>query len=134
METQESNILFAIKALRSVTRIIKIAPFVYAIVFIMCMMGYAILSDESASILDLMFYVSPIVCATFILLSYPLKLCNWYRLQVCLPMFPLPFTIIDETIWTFDSIAAIVNLSITTLIFLLSLINTYFVFIRKATR
>lgn len=128
----EPNIIYStINILRKVTKFVKIVPFAYALIFIICMFGYMALSDEASSILDMIFYVSPIVCLTFIWLSYYLKLCNWYRLQVCLPMFPIVPIFIDSYLYEFGAYTAYINLSLTIIIFLLSLINTYFVFVRR---
>lgn len=127
----KEQIIRAIGILRKVTIVVKVAPFIYATIFLLCMIGYVTLSDGVISVLDMLFYVSPITCITFIRLSYLLKLCNWYRLQCCLPMFPLPFIIIDEYVNMFQETAVVVHLSLTIVIFLLSLINTYFVFIKK---
>lgn len=135
MENEEKvsreQILNTILILRNVTLFVKVVPFVYAFLYILCMVVYMFCSDETATIVDMLFYVSPLTCLLFFGLSYTLKFCNWYRLQCCLPMFPLPFTLIDEFVYMFEETAVAVNLSIIVTIFTISLINTYFVFLRK---
>lgn len=133
MENQEDKfekVLSAIGILRNVTRFVKIVPFVYAVLFLLCMMPYWNCDEIILDIIDQCVYVSPIVSLTFIRLSYYLKLCNWYRLQCILPILPFPIVLIDEHIYEFGSMAMWINFVITTLIFLLSLVNAYFVFIR----
>lgn len=134
MESQEDKfekVLFAIGILRNITRFVKIVPFIYALLFLICMIPYWKCSEGILDIIDQCVYVSPIVCLTFIRLSYYLKLCNWYRLQCCLPMFPLPITLIDEHIYELSGVAMQINFAIIILLFLLSLINAYFVFIHS---
>lgn len=134
MENQEDKfekVLYAIGILRNVTRFVKIVPFVYALLFLLCMILYWHCDENILGIIDQCFYVSPIVCLTFIRLSYYLKLCNWYRLQCCLPMFPLPTIIIDESFYEFESEAMYISIVTISVVFLLSLVNAYFVFIHN---
>lgn len=133
METNQDNkhILYAIDILRRTTKFVKLVPFVYALIFLLCMIPYWCCGDETLTIIDECFYISPIVSLTFIRLSYLLKFCNWYRLQCVLPIMPLLIVIIDENIYEFGSEARWINFAITILIFLLSLINAYFVFIKR---
>lgn len=133
METNQDNkhILYAINVLRKTTSFVKLVPFAYALIFLLCMIPYWCCTDETLTILDECFYISPIVSLTFIRMSYLLKLCNWYRLQCALPIIPLPIVIIDENIYEFGSEVRWINFATTILIFLLSLINAYFVFIRN---
>lgn len=134
METKEEkngNVLYAINVLRKATIFVKIVPFIYALIFLVCMIPYWCCSEEVLNVIDECFYISPIVCLTFVRLSYIFKLCNWYRLQCCLPMFPLPIVLIDENIYNFGLELAYINLCLTILIFILSLINAYFVFVKR---
>lgn len=135
MENQENikseKILFAIKTLRDVTAFVKVVPFVYAALFLLCMLVYMFSDNDIMSLLDILFYVSPVTCLTFFRLSFILKFCNWYRLQCCLPMLTTPFTLFDMYICEFVHIGAYINYFTTTLIFTLSLLNTYHVFIKK---
>lgn len=131
METKErEHILTAINILRKITKRVKLAPFIYAVIFLLCMISYWFADEEVLSRLDVLFYVSPMVCLTFVWFSYPLKLCNWYRLQCCLPMLPQPIIYIDENIYEFGCEMAWVYFATFTFIFLLSLLNAYFVFVR----
>lgn len=133
METkgfERDQILTIIDILRKVTKRVKLAPFIYAVIFMACMIIYWFADESILSTLDAIFYISPIVCLTFVWLSYPLKLCNWYRLQCCLPILPLPLIYIDENICEFGVEVAWVNFLIITTIFILSLINAYFVLVR----
>lgn len=128
--SEYTKVLNSIHILRKTTRFVKVVPFVYALLFLLCMCFYFDCSENILDIIDECFYVSPIVCLTFVRLSYLLKFCNWYRLQCCLPMLPLPIVIIDENFYEFGEASMWVNFFLTFAIFFLSLVNAYFVFIR----
>lgn len=135
METRgsisHSEIMKAIKILRNITLAVKVVPFVYAGIYILCMLAYLFCSDETATIVDMLFYVSPITCMLLFFISYILEFCNWYRLQCVLPILPTCNVFVDEYIYTYGQEVAIVNILLAGLIFTLSLVNTYFVFLKK---
>jgi hypothetical protein len=127
---EHKDILALISILRKVTKIVKIYPFVYAVLYALCMIGYLLCSDKVAIVLDQLFYTSPIVVSCNILLSYSLKLCKWHRLQCLLPMFPLIPLFVDYFIFPVSKLAFTINALTIILFFALSLINAYFVFIK----
>lgn len=127
---EHKDILAIVRILRKVTKIVKIYPFVYAVLYALCMIGYLICNDIVSVILDQLFYTSPIVVSCNILLSYSLKLCKWHRLQCLLPMIPLITLLVDVTIYPISKIASTINALTIILLFTLSLINAYFVFIK----
>lgn len=130
---ENRDIIAIVNILRKVTKVVKIYPFVYAILYVFSMVGYILCDDNISIILDQLFYTSPIVVSCNIVLSYALKLCKWHRLQCLLPMFPLIPLVIDYYIYPISRFGAIVNgMSIITLI-VLSLVNAYFVFRRPRT-
>lgn len=124
------DILALVRILRKVTTIVKIYPFVYAVLYALCMIGYLVCDDIVSVMLDQLFYTSPIVVSCNILLSYSLKLCKWHRLQCLLPMFPLIPLFIDYLIFPVSKLAFTINALTIMLLFILSLINAYFVFIK----
>lgn len=126
----DKGILALIRILRKVTTIVKIYPFVYAVLYALCMIGYLVCDDIVSVILDQLFYTSPIVVSCNILLSYSLKLCKWHRLQCLLPMFPLIPLFVDYLIFPVSKLAFTINALTIMLLFILSLINAYFVFIK----
>lgn len=126
-----SHIVAALNILRKVTIATKVAPFIYAGIYLLCMVAY-FLADESVLLFyDMLFYVSPLVIATFIYLSYQFKFCKWYRLQCILPVFPQVLGIIDRYVYQFGEYSACALVVMTALIFVLSLVNIYFTFIKK---
>ena len=124
------DILALVRILRKVTTIVKIYPFVYAMLYALCMLGYLVCDDFVSIMLDQLFYTSPIVVSCNILLSYSLKLCKWHRLQCLLPMFPLIPLFVDYLIFPVSKLAFTINALTIMLLFILSLINAYFVFIK----
>lgn len=118
--------------LRSVTRIVKVSPFLYAAFIIMCAPLYFFCEDSITSIIDNLFYVSPIVMLLFIIMSYQLKFCKWYRLQCVLPFVPQCLGFVDAYVYELNEKAAYAVFITYIAIFLLSLLNTYFVFIRDS--
>lgn len=124
------DILALVHILRRVTKIVKIYPFVYAVLYALCMIGYLVCDDIVSVMLDQLFYTSPIVVSCNILLSYSLKLCKWHRLQCLLPMFPLIPLFIDYLIFPVSKLAFTINALTIMLLFIFSLINAYFVFIK----
>lgn len=129
---EHKDILAIVLILRSLTKIVKIFPFVYALVYIATMICYYCFSDSVATTLDLLFYMSPLTILSLVLLSFNLKLCNWHRLQCCLPLYPITIVFIDEYIISLSRFA-VGNLIATVLLFFItSLINAYFVFIKPS--
>lgn len=116
--------------LRKVTRIVKIAPFVLVSMYMGAMIGYLFFSDIVATTLDTLFYVSPLVIILLWMLSRALKMCNWHRLECVLPLVPQLPIFFDDYISQFDYAGAVVNVCVVGLLFLLSLVNAYFVFIK----
>lgn len=127
---EHKDILAIVRILRKVTKIVKIYPFVYAVLYALCMIGYLFCDDIVSVMLDQLFYTSPIVVSCNILLSYSLKLCKWHRLQCLLPMFPLIPLFVDYLVFPVSKLAFTINALTIILLFALSLINAYFVFIK----
>lgn len=130
MEREERKILGAIQILRRVTKTVKIAPFVLAVLYMLSMIGYMVFSDTIATILDYLFYISPSTIVILLILSKSTKMCVWHRLECMLPMVSMLPALFDNLIIELTNVAAYINASTIALIFLLSLLNAYFVFIK----
>lgn len=124
------DILALVNILRKVTVIVKICPFIYTVLYALCMFGYLSMSESVATILDQLFYTSPIVVVNNLVLSRSLKLCKWHRLECILPIIPLLPLAIDSYICPLNNVAVGVNTAIMTMLCIASLINAYFVFIK----
>ena len=128
------DIIAIVTILRKTTKIVKVYPFIYAMLYIMCMFGYMLFSENVAIILDQLFYTSPIVVSCNIALSYTLKLCKWHRMECSLPLIPMLPLFVDSYIYPLNNIAVGINTTIMIILCLASLINAYFVFIKPNTR
>lgn len=126
---ESKDILAIVKILRNVTTIVKLCPFVLSISYIVLIVGYMSCGEAVSTLLDQIFYTSPLVVAMNLILSRVLKLCKWHRLECSLPLFPLIPLIIDH-IWPISRLGAIVNSGTILLLLICTLINAYFVFIK----
>lgn len=128
--TDQVDILRIVKILRNATKVVKLMPFIYAIVYILCMVGYLLFSDEVATLLDKMFYISPISIVFSLHLSRTLKMCIWHRIECILPLLPTLLVFVDEFIMQFKVLYAYMNVILISFLCTASLINAYFVFIK----
>jgi predicted tellurium resistance membrane protein TerC len=127
---ERGNIQAVVSILRKTTRTVKIAPFVLVTMYMLAMVGYMLFSDVVAATLDTLFYVSPLVVILLWMLSRSLKMCNWHRFECALPLVPQVPIFFDDYINQFDYAGAAVNICVVGLLFLFSLLNAYFVFIK----
>lgn len=128
--TDQIDVLKIVKILRNATKVVKLMPFIYAIVYILCMFGYLLFSDEVATLLDKMFYISPISIVFSLHLSRTLKMCIWHRIECILPLLPTLLVFVDEFIMQFKVLYAYMNVILISFLCIASLINAYFVFIK----
>lgn len=130
MMVEHSDIIAIVRILRRVTTIVKIYPFMYSILYVVCMLVYMFCTDEIATLCDQLFYTSPFMVVCAIGLSYSLKLCKWHRLECVLPLLPFVIILIDEYLYQISMWEAYINTALMIFICILSLINAYFVFIK----
>ena len=120
--------------LRKVTVTVKVFPFLYALIYILAMFAYMVCSEDACTMIDAMFYMSALMVVFLVRLSYCVKLCIWHRLQCCLPLLPQPIIFIDNYVYCFGKTAIMINVWLAIIIFTLSLINAYKVFIKPKMR
>lgn len=126
----KKEILSIIRILQRVTITVKVYPFIYALLYVFCMGAYLFGSETISTILDLLFYTSPVAVVFTLILSKNLKLCKWHRTECVLPMIPLIHLFVDSFIFSLSTISAILNVVTIIVICCLSLVNAYFVFIK----
>lgn len=135
MEKKErENLLMVLNVVRKTTKAIKLFPFIYAVILLITMPLLAYSTIEVTENISSFIYISLLVVIFLIYLSYCVKLCKWHRIQCCLPLLPQITIFIDENIYEFGSEMAIIDFITLAIIFLLSLINTYFVFIKPTQK
>lgn len=131
MEREDHKILGAIQILRKVTKTVKIAPFFLALLYILSLVGYMLFSDTVATIFDYLFYISPTTIFILLILSKATKMCAWHRLECILPIVAMLPALFDSLVMSLSHVAAYVNVCTIIFVFLASLLNAYFVFIKK---
>jgi hypothetical protein len=130
----EKDIIVLVRILKRVTFVVKLTPFVTALILLFAMASYLFGNETVSTILDRMCYVSPLIVAVFLMLSHSLKLCKWHKLETILQLLPLGVGIIDDFVLPLSSVATQINLIITLSILIISFINTYFVFFRHGEK
>lgn len=122
--------LYLIDKLRHITTLIQIAPFIYTGLYLVAIALYFFVSDETATTLDNLLYVSPVITIIFLLASRVLRLCKWHRAACLLPLIAHIPVIIDIHIYELTEVATEVNIATFITISLLLLIAAYNVFMR----
>ena len=126
-----TNIEGAIQILKKATATVKVAPFAFALLYLVALVVYLLFSDTIATMTDLLFYVSPVAVFFNLRMSKIFKMCKWHRLECLLPLLPIVIIFVNGFGFIIPDIAVYVNWSVNLIIFLLSLVNAYFVFIKK---
>lgn len=117
--------------LRHVTVTVKYMPFVFIVAQIIVMLCFLWVDDIETTLLDLAFYVSPLVILFEFILSYLLRLCIWHRLQSSLPLLPVSSVVVDEYIYPLSEIAVDLNFAFVLFLSLSSLVNGYMLFCKR---
>lgn len=125
---------YLFRIVKSVTITVKTFPFFYALGLILFWLVAPILSYDVISTVDSLIFLSAVLVLFLIRLSYCVKLCIWHRLQCALPLIPQAIAQIDEHIYELGEYVSAVNYTTTGIVFTLSLINAYFVFIKPVSR
>lgn len=123
-----------VEILRRVTITVKVFPFFYAAGLILFWLIAPALTDAMLNMVDSTIYLSAIMVLFLIRLSYCVKLCIWHRLQCALPLLPQIVAQVDRCIFKFGFYLATAEVVVMCIIFTLSLVNAYKVFIKPAVR
>lgn len=132
-ETKD-NLKVILAVVRKTTIAIKVFPFLYMVLFLILMPLMAFGSIEMTEDISGLIYMPLVMIIFLVYLSYCVKLCKWHRLQCILPIIPQIVVFIDENIFEFGESFMIVNFVVLLIIFILSLINAYFVFIKPTQK
>lgn len=119
-----------IKRLRSVTLCVQIMPFAYTSLYLVAMIFYLFVDGPIISILDTLFYVSPVVVVQSLVLSNLLKLCFWHKIACTLPIAPQIPVVLDNTVISLSGLAALINITTTMIVAIILLIAAYNVFFK----
>lgn len=128
--TEREKIESVISIVRKATFVVKVLPFVYVFLYAICITMFFFTSDEVQTILDTLFYVSPVQVVFCLILSRTFKLCKWHRRECWLPLVPQVFILMD-TFYPLSEFGSKLNVATVCTLCILSLINAYYTFIKK---
>lgn len=117
--------------MKKATATVKVAPFAFALLYLTALVVYLLFNDTIATVTDMLFYVSPVSVFFNLRMSKIFKMCKWHRLECLLPLLPIVIVFVNGFGFIIPDIAVYVNWSVNLITFLLSLVNAYFVFIKK---
>ena len=123
------RILALIEKLRKITLVVQVAPFIYTGLYILIIVTYLFASESVLSVLDTLFYVSPVVIVVFLVESKVLNLCKWHKLACSLPLLPQIEVAFDRYVYECSLSEAQVLVSLVALMAVLLLVAAYKVFI-----
>ena len=105
---ERSDLEFLIKTLRRTTTAVQVLPFVYSALYIILLSTYQFVPENMQSVMDNLFYVSPVCMVAFLILSKTLRLCKWHKTACIIPFIPQAVNIIDCHVVMLSENAAIV--------------------------
>ena len=118
-----------ILVLRRATRLVKILPFVYLLVFTAYMLMCSFVPDAVLCALDGLLVVSPAVSGLFVVLSRMFNLCRWHIAACLIPTASNVEGFIDGFLVTLTSpevIAINLAIGVGSLLFLISANNHFY--------
>ena len=122
------NLKGLIEKLRQVTLAVQLMPFFYTLLYLISMICYWSANDLILTIMDSLFYISPIVVVQFLVLSRALRLCIWHKVACTLPIVPQVAVLLDGTVITFSENSAKLSIVLMALMSAVLLFAAYKVF------
>lgn len=114
--------------MRNATLAVQIIPFVYSFIYILILLSYGDVSEDTAVVLDTLFYISPLQIVGFLILSRVLRLCKWHRMACLLPIFPQAISFVDYYIIELTEVEGYLTNMTTVVMSALLLFSAYKVF------
>lgn len=105
------------------------APFVYALGYIVILLIYNTASDIILDVLDDLFYISPVVIIVNLVYSRILKFCVWHKVACLLPIIPEAANLCDPFFVEYSlAHVQIINITvgITSILFIISAYRVFF--------
>lgn len=120
--------------LRKTTRIVKLLPFIYLVVFLLYLLVDVLCGEWLACFIEAIAIVSPSVTVVLLAVSRVFSLCRWHRTACIIPMLSRAEGVIDNYLFTFTQTEIIAIDVVVFLLCSLFLINAYkhFFYGRKA--
>lgn len=123
------RVYVALGIARRATVFVKVLPFLYTAAYFVCSLAYFVTDEKTQTVLDMMFYTSPLSVISAVILSLIFRLCVWHRIECALPLLPHAAVIYD-TFCPLGENSAKAGIAVTGVIFMFSIINAFFVFSR----
>lgn len=120
-----------LNVLRRATILVKVMPFAFVLFYLVGITSYMYLPDVAIRWVDLSFYISPASVIYSLLLSKVFKLCKWHRRECVLPLLGIISIAINDFVIEYGAYGELANWILIITILSFSLINAYFVFIKK---
>lgn len=130
MESREESVKKLIDRLRNVILATQVIPFVYSMLYIITLVTYNLFGDEMKTVLDMLFYVSPVAILSFLVLSRVLHLCKWHRSACIIPLIPQIVSFFDYYIISFEEVYVHVFNGTIIVMSILLLVAAYNVFLK----
>lgn len=127
-EREQLDLQGIVSILRQATKFVQLAPFLYAVVFILSLCLYFIGNDALSKWLDTLFYASPIFIGFALILSRLFRLCKWHRRACLIPLFPQIVGIVNYYIVELPMSVVFINLCVVIICTVLFLLSAYKVF------
>lgn len=114
--------------MRNATLAVQIIPFVYSFIYILILLSYGKVTEDTAVVLDTLFYISPLQIVGFLILSRVSRLCKWHRMACLLPIFPQAISFVDYYIIELTEVEGYLTNMTTVVMSALLLFSAYKVF------
>lgn len=125
---ERTGIKKLIGVLHRITRAAQIIPFVYSAMYIVVLFTYNFAPERILTILDILFYVSPVVIAAHLVYSHILELCKWHRAACVIPLAPQVLNVFDSYVMILTENEVLVFNLLVVFMTILLLVSAYKVF------
>lgn len=119
-----------VNTLRYVTTAVQVLPFIYSALYIIALAVAFFAPEEIVRVFDSLFYVSPVVVATFLILSRVLRLCAWHRTACLMPALPRVVSFVDYYIVELSEDLAELNILVFGAMAVILLVAAYNIFFK----
>lgn len=114
-----------VKILRRITRTVQIAPFVYLLLILVCLLTESVLPDWALRVFDNLLNVPVYAPIGFLFLGRMLKLCSWFRTACLLPFTTRIEGYVDSFVYTFTQNEVVIVNAVTAVVFLAFVFFTF---------
>ena len=125
------NEISVIKKYKKLRTFIKVLPFIYVVLYLIGMLVYIFCSEMLISLVDMLFYLSPLTMVLNMILGRFCDLCKWHRLACFTPIIGFLSVMVDCYVYSLERIYTIVSIYTFAFIFIISLLSAYMMFLKN---